>query len=171
MTERAQPTPSLWVVGEQGSINGPVLVVIDRESGLSKALIPSPADRRVNEPSEDERRTAHLIAAAPETAAERDRLKAELSNIDGILARRPALDAEPDRASKILMAVYVASQRDRLKVVNAELFESLRVNCIWLRAALRFEQWDSDQRTAADQCLAEAHTLLDKHVTAEEPTP
>ena len=60
------------------------------------------------------------LADVDERRAERDALRAELSWIDSVLARRPALD-KPTRAANIEHAINVAKQADALRAEVAKL--------------------------------------------------
>lgn len=64
---------------------------------------------------------AHIgLPQASCPVCERDALRAELSWIDSVLARRPALD-KPTRAANIERAINVAKQADALKAEVAKL--------------------------------------------------
>lgn len=71
------------------------------------------------EPTDAIERESKLRCEYPFTAcaavAERDALRAELSRIEAVVARRPALDDEPTLAAKVEKAISVAKQVDALR--------------------------------------------------------
>lgn len=76
---------------------------------------------------------ARLIAAAPETLAERDQLRDLLTEMSGLLvvARNGGGDDNIRGANAILTPALleVAAERDRLKDINAELLTALKELC------------------------------------------
>lgn len=55
-----------------------------------------------------------LDKALSDAQRERDQSAADLRRVDEVLARRPALDDEPDRIGKILKAIRIASRVERM---------------------------------------------------------
>ena len=79
MTE-AKPTPGVWTVIE--GINGGWSIMAHLDDDVAGVCDRAPWPHRADE----SRANARLIAAAPETAAERDRLKALVGELVGNLA-------------------------------------------------------------------------------------
>lgn len=97
------------------------------DDGMESLISAAPALLDAAEENEKYRTAANVLCAAhiglPQASCpvcERDALRAELSWIDSVLARRPALD-KPTRAANIERAINVAKQADALKAEVAKL--------------------------------------------------
>ena len=133
MTEQSppEPTPGPWEIATHSGGDGHE-IDIQKPSGGGWFLRLSPGYTFAEFPDPEEVRAefeanAHLIAAAPETAAERDKLDSELRQVDAVLARRPALDDKSTRIDKIFHAIETAAERDRLVVEKVKLVEALQL--------------------------------------------
>ena len=94
-------TPGPWVPGPYGDV--------EWSEGIICNVLPTPKDRSVRAAN------ARLIAAAPETAAERDRLKE--SNSDLLAALKQAYDAI-NPTDKVWISLLTWGERLRLASMN-----------------------------------------------------
>ena len=130
----AAPTLEEWFVRDHPNAHGDIEVVLGNDF---KIYIPLRASDWDDAKRSHMRNHARLIAAAPETAAERDRLRLEIEQCHakstcccGDYIKHHSTHSGHNPVSMYDSDLFnVETERDRLKVVNEGLVEVLAVAC------------------------------------------